>query len=707
MGDVELDAPDLDDVHEEAGRFRRMVALGVVLITLLGATVAYFQAVESNKEDVAARNAQRDAVAGLGAQVDGTAALLADLRISSGIDVQILRQAINATRVQSATGDGSVDPDLDVHRAAQVRFAAVSEAISGLTTIDPSDPATSADAFAAANENTDVARLRQTVRADLADDHGGKADSYVAVLTVLAVALFLLGLSLTVQGRNRYILAAPGVVIAMVCVVWSLFIAGRDITRVSTRSIELAAEGQRLLDAGDVEAAIDAYDEAIDDSPDFAAAYSRRAAARFIQGSPQAGQVQFISITSDDALEGSLEDLERALELGAGSDGATLAEAGFDTLLDGQFERSVELSTEALELNDRLAPVWFNLGVAHVALGDEDEAARAYRRGMRVLDDSAIGLREDVLAAARTDLAVLREILDGDELEDRLDLIVTTEIELAEFELGFECEMQGCSPLDDADDVELGDAVFGRSNAFITVDVPVDGVAPGDVVGVAWLYRPDDSLPFQQPPVFGFSTVAVGDDGFLFDSTLPSVDPACPVSGEFSVRLYGGEELLGEVSGSVEPMQLAESFTTAADAVEGFEAFVPEGLEQTASEVTELDPFTIFGTQDDPVQIGVNVTPGAALEIDDPTAFAAEVLQGFIPGATPGTAFFTGRGLDGSFVEIEAQFAVDEADGVAAAIAIGPDTSSRTILLTGAVSEQLLLDAIATVTFTGVGTPPG
>ena len=64
MGDVELEAPELD-VDEEAGRFRRLVALGVVLITLFGATVSYAQAVESNDEDIAARDAQRDAIEGL------------------------------------------------------------------------------------------------------------------------------------------------------------------------------------------------------------------------------------------------------------------------------------------------------------------------------------------------------------------------------------------------------------------------------------------------------------------------------------------------------------------------------------------------------------------------------------------------------------------------------------------------------------------
>src|SRR5436189_177716 len=109
MGDVELEAPELDDVDEEAGRFRKMVAL------------------------------------------------------------------------------------------------AVAQAVADLTPIDPSNEADLASDIASRNRRPDQARLRQTIGAELANDHGGKADSYVAVLTVLAVSLFLLGLSLTVEGRNKYV----------------------------------------------------------------------------------------------------------------------------------------------------------------------------------------------------------------------------------------------------------------------------------------------------------------------------------------------------------------------------------------------------------------------------------------------------------------------------------------------------------------------
>ena len=104
-----------------------MVALVVVLITLFGAVVAYLQAVESNDEDVAARDAQRDAVDGLGAQVDASAALAADLRIG----IRARRRSSSARRSTPAGSNASNgDADSDVHLAAAERFAAVAEAPS-------------------------------------------------------------------------------------------------------------------------------------------------------------------------------------------------------------------------------------------------------------------------------------------------------------------------------------------------------------------------------------------------------------------------------------------------------------------------------------------------------------------------------------------------------------------------------------------------
>ena len=320
--------------------------------------------------------------------------------------MQLQRQVLNAGRVNALNGDA----DSDVHLAAAERYAAARAAIAGLTPIDPATSTSVLADLADGNESADAARLRQVVEADRANDHGGNADSYVAVLTVLAVALFLLGLSLTVQGRTRYVLAAPGVAIALVCVAWTGLIATRDVTNVSERAVRAAAEGQRLQDAGDFEAAIAAYDEAIAESPDFAAAFARRADARFAQGSSQIGQTGFISITSPEALEASLEDTERALDLGAGDDIVTLADAAFLFFLDRDFDRSADLVGAGAGAERLARPGVVQPRRGRGGPGRRAAAARAYREGRQALVDAPdVGTRSQVLAGARTDLSVLRD----------------------------------------------------------------------------------------------------------------------------------------------------------------------------------------------------------------------------------------------------------------------------------------------------------
>jgi tetratricopeptide (TPR) repeat protein len=581
--------------------------------------------------------------------------------------------------------------------------------LAPLTPVDPADPTTIDQDVADQNESPDAARLRQGIEADLANDHGSKADAYVAVLTILAVALFLLGLSLTVHGRARYILAAPGVFIALVCVAWSAFISGRHVTEVSERSIRQAAEGQRLQDSRDLDGAIDAYDAAIDDSPDFAAAFARRASARFLQGSPQTGQTTFVSITSEEALEDALADLDEALALGADTDVNTVAQAGFFHFLAGDFDRSVQLSSDAIDLNESLAPVWFNLGVAQIAGDDEDGARRSYRQGLRLVDDLPdAGTRAAIVAGARTDLSILRELLDDDELDDVDDLIVDHEVELATFELeratcGSGDDLAPCESVDDVDDIEVGDAELSRSGAFVFASIPVEGLAAGDDVGTTWYFRTDDSLPFEQA-FLGFVAGEVGDDGTLLTSTLPTINPACPIAGEFLVRLYAGEELLGEAGGSIDATLVGNDFAAFADPIEGFEACVPEGFEVNRADINDLDGFTTFGSLDSDVLIGVNVTPGGLGEGVDPDLVADQVIEGIAPDGERSTAQLSSRTIDGDFVFIDAEIVVDEDAGVAAAIAFGPDSSSRNVVITGEVSLELLLEIIGLVTFTGVGT---
>ena len=698
---IELEAPEVDGVEDEdAPRFKRGVAVAVVLITFFGAIVAYQQTVESNDEDIAARTAEIDGIEGMSSQVDASSQFVGEMRIAASAAVERQRQALTAALVAGLSGDPN-----DPNAAAVARLAAQAEVYASLTDIDVNSQETFDDTRAGLFEAPDEARLRQTVNADRANSHGDKADSYVAVLTVLAVALFLFGLSLTSQGRGRFVLAAPALALALLSVAWAVAIFLRPTVEVSDRAVSLTAQGARQHDAGDFEGAIESYDEAIEDSPDFAAAFARRAAAHFDAGSSQVGQTTFRSVTSPEALEQAIDDIDAALDLGGDADLLTVTAGGFFAFLDGDFDRSIELSSDALEQNDSLAALWFNLGVAQLGAGDEDAAEDSYREGLRQLDDVTDPfVRSAILAGARTDLSILRDL--GADADD--GAIEAVEVRLAALDLEqLDCAGTPCSEVE-APDVALGEATFSRLGPFTQVNVDVEGLDTGQVVGAAWYFRTDDGDPFEQANL-PFQEGTVGADGTIFSSTLPSGAPPCPVAGEYLVRFYLGEDFLGEVTGSLGATLWGDEFEAVRDPVQGFDMCSPAGFEVQTADVSESDAFTSFIDPDGGPSISVNVVPGALLDPDFADQFEQGTVAGFAPGGEQRPITFIGANVEGDeLILAEGVMALHPTEPVGVAMVAGPDFSSRIVMVQGEdITFELLEEAASLVFFSGIGTAPG
>ena len=84
----------------------------------------------------------------------------------------------------------------------------------------PNSEAYLADLSAKANEILE----KQNAAADDYHEWSSKADSYVGVLTVIAVELFLLGLAQALTGRMRLVFAIFGAVILLASSVWTMLI---------------------------------------------------------------------------------------------------------------------------------------------------------------------------------------------------------------------------------------------------------------------------------------------------------------------------------------------------------------------------------------------------------------------------------------------------------------------------------------------------
>lgn len=525
----EVEAPEVE-VDEDAPLFRRRLALAVVLITLFGAVVAYLHEQNSNLEDNAAREAQIASIKGFGQQVGASTEFRFDYRLFVQRQLLERRHVVAAARQRS-----TVDPTLgalysnDSDRWTKVRDAigdgAAVQDLQGADTVNSKLQAT-----------PDRARLTQEVFSNKANDYGNKADAFVALLTVLAVGLFLIGLSLTVSGRGRYLLATPGVAIAIVCLGWAVIITTSSVTKVSNNAIDLTAQGQELQSSGDPTAAIEKYQAAIKDSPDFGAAFARLADAEFIAGGKALAGNQFQSIADPEATKRAVAAGEKAISLGEGN-ASLLSDIGFYHFTLGEYDRAESLSQQALDSNDQFPPLVFNLGVVQVAKGDASAAEATYKRGIDLLakekDDD---LRLQIIAAARTDLEIAESNTPSikDLAQKMKGLLALAEApSLDHTDKAPEGAPSGAS----VDNVAIK---TDRFRLFASYDT--HGFDTSTVLTNVWYFRSLDANgqgPFEQ--MYPMDQVAFPSDHV---TTIPVENGDCLPGGDYRVEVYAGHDLM-------------------------------------------------------------------------------------------------------------------------------------------------------------------
>lgn len=634
MPDVE--APEIE-LDEDAPQFRRRLALVVVLITLFGAVVAYLHEQNSNLEDNAAREAQIQAIKGFGKQVDSSTEFQFDYRLFVQQQLLQRRQLVAQSRQRST--DSSL---ATVYGSDATRWGDLSTALSNGAAIQKDADVNTKDAEL--QVEPDRARLTQLVFADKANDYGNKADAYVALLTVLAVGLFLIGLSLTVSGRGRYLLAIPGVAIAVVCVVWAVFITTGSVTKVSPKAVDLTAEGQQKQIANDVQGAIDNYKAAIADSPSFGPAFARLADAEFDNGVNNSAGNEFESIADRDATKRAVAAGEKAISLGENNP-SLLSSIGFFHFTLGEYDRAEQLSQQAVDANDQIAPLIFNLAVTEAAKNEKSAARKTYDRGIAVLNkEQDTFLRQEVASAALTDLEIANATATSAK-----DLIQEMKGKLVDAEFATGTDAAGGK----AQDVEVSVDAFHRLQAQYTTSDVDDGT---DLTNI-WYFRPLDSDgkgPYVQ--TFSLDSVSkVADDG---SNTGTHENGDCLPGGDYRVEIYAGSKLIG--SNNDKPFHVPDSpigkLVVQGGEDVGMTLCRPEGWSDTSSSengtLSAQNPddqsqtilaFSFpFGTSEAPSSDLLDAAISGVAETDQLTGLSAP---------SDGTEFL-GRTADGTEVEL-------------------------------------------------------
>lgn len=198
----------------------------------------------------------------------------------------------------------------------------------------------------------------------------GKADGYVTILTLLAVSLFLYGLSTTIKGDLRYLFAVVGTFLVGLALLWALILTLIPVPTIPSAAIAEYARGVGLSYNGDYERATGAFDAALQAYPHYGNTYHERGKA-YLRLQQYAAAVK---------------DFQRAIENGHEAQN-TYWEMGWAYYLLGDYQSSLEASRRALKLDPDLLPVVMNVGTALLAKGETGAAMNQYERGLSMAAD--------------------------------------------------------------------------------------------------------------------------------------------------------------------------------------------------------------------------------------------------------------------------------------------------------------------------------
>ena len=371
--DDPLDPLEIAAEHEN---LQRAVAVLIMAVTLIGAVFAFLQTQAGNRESHAAREAQASSVQATAEVIEGRRAisrnsLAWELKNDNGW-LAIYYREVGGPAAPYAEALAKVHEEVE---AELEQYSVVEQG----------------DTYKLEDETIDWGRFyedqyRDSYRAaELEKAHGierddwsDKGDQYVAVITILAVALFLLGLSLTVPGAARRLFVVTGIVVAVVGTAWGVLIWSRPVAQPDLEAIDAYVEGLVLINSGDSEedfrASVDRLSEAIEADPEYIDAYVTRGNAYF--------ELDFLNPDGPQGSQEAVTDFRRAIDLG---------------------------------LDDYIS--WGNLGAAQWWLGQYDDALQATERAFLDKPDDLI------VSLNYAESLLLRDGLDGDSYLKQLDHI--------------------------------------------------------------------------------------------------------------------------------------------------------------------------------------------------------------------------------------------------------------------------------------------
>jgi hypothetical protein len=378
--------------------FARVLAVAIVVGTLGLALVEFAHGIDSNQSDAAGIAAQRLGVERQGASVRGRELVQTEIDLLQMSELERARSA-NASQdlVTGPSGASGAAAAAD-----QQRWDSLANLTATLTSIREDAPdGPVQDLSFPNNALSEAAResLRLFALQDAANQERqaweSRLSQYFVIATLLAVAIYLLGLSLTMSPVVRRPMAGLALLMVTVAAVWGSALQLQRPVRAPDQAASLYADGMvadaRARSHADLVAADRLLSQAISERPDFAEAYAVRSVVRLQEGSPEA-RSQLLSISTPEALRRERTDAQKAYDLGlrtylvlnnlAAADLLVGVEGGRDDLV----RQSLPLLAETSSLDPGFPLPYANTGLAELVLGDRAAARSAYDQAIdRVL----------------------------------------------------------------------------------------------------------------------------------------------------------------------------------------------------------------------------------------------------------------------------------------------------------------------------------
>lgn len=369
---MSTDFPPKAASEERFARHQRITAVLMALIAVLAAVIAYLQSDSSNRDNQADRDSKRYALEAMGVEISGKARINYDYNTAyaNWVDLSLLARSAaqrgDATAAQRYTTLRDHITTLSPMLAAPYFHPTANDA--GYYRYAPDE--VDVYRYIADTYLTQVTALQEKYLAAsmVKESWGAKTGSYIAQLTLLAVALFLFGMSVMVPiEHTRWILSGAGLLIASVAAGWTITTFAQPVDDLRTRgdAIETYAQGVGLAYQDRWEEAIFYYDAALQTAPDYANALVGRAMAQSALGDHAAAAA----------------DLAAARAAGDTS-AMTAGRLAWRYYLLGRFEDAAAMNQVALESNPEELWIQYDLGLSLLAAGQIDAARAAYAEGM-------------------------------------------------------------------------------------------------------------------------------------------------------------------------------------------------------------------------------------------------------------------------------------------------------------------------------------